>query len=484
MRNEFLVLIAVSIPALSFGSWDIEVPCSDSSGKSAAIGLDGNNNPHILYFVDDDQFYHIYKSDNLWYGPYPIESVNYFTFCRMVDVAMVRDTANAIMSIEYTATGDYLVWGKHMGGGIWSTQQIPNTLAPSNAGGYLNVAISPGAGNSLFHIIYVHYNYGSSVLYYRKFDSTWTIAEEVSSVPDVSSGWQHDVAVDGNDDPHITFVYSDEGIKYRRKTSGVWEPVELLSTATDPSFTSIAVDEANYPHVAYDKDDFGAVCYRAETASGWQSEETIGAGGGWNTYGASIAVSGGEEFVAYYAEGDLKFAMRTPTGWVSEDVDTVDDVGTHTSLAIDVDGYAHIAYRDATNELLKYAKSTEPVVGITEAGWGSDVEFCGLTLHSFPNPFTQITDIGWQITESGATNSDVDARLKIYDATGSLVRDFGQISVIGYQSSVQWDGTDNTGQKLPGGVYFVRLAVSPLGNDGSGEEADNYSVTKKLLLIK
>ena len=183
MRNCVFVLWIIIIPVLGFGDWEVEVPYSDSSGMSAAIALDGSNTPHIVYFVDGDQFYHIYKSDTVWYGPYPIDSVNYFTFCRMIDVAMIRDTANTIMSLEYTAMGDYLVWGKHMGAGIWSTQQIPNTIVPSNSGGYLNVAISPGTGSSLFHVIYVHYNYGSPVLYYRKYDSTWTDPEEVSSIP-------------------------------------------------------------------------------------------------------------------------------------------------------------------------------------------------------------------------------------------------------------------------------------------------------------
>ena len=471
MRNEILVLIVVLIPAISFGDWDIEVPYADTSGKGAAVVVDGNNNPHIVYFVDDDQFYHIYKSDSLWYGPYPIADVNYFTFCRMLDLAMVQDTANAILSLEYTATGDYLLWGKHLGSGIWSTEQIPNTLAPSGAGGYLNVAISPGVVSSLFHIIYVHYNYGSPILYYRKFDSTWTNAEEVTPIPNMSAGWQNDIAVDVNDDPHVAFVFSDEGIKYRRKTSGSWDPIELVSPTTDPSFTSIAVDNSNYPHLAYDKDDYGAVCYRAKTASGWQSEEMVGAGGGWNTYGASIAIAGGEKLVAYYAAGDLKFAMWTASGWVSEDVDTSGDVGTYASLVIDDEGYAHIAYRDATNECLKYAKSTEPVVGILEADGELGVEHRGLTLQVYPNPFHQKTQIRFMIQDSRCMIRK--AKVRIYDAAGSLVRSFNPEScILDRVSAISWDGTDQFNRKIGSGVYFLKL------------KAGDYCVTEKLLLMR
>jgi hypothetical protein len=477
MRYMFLFWIAVLIPILGFAGWDIETPYADSSGRSAAITVDSNNDPHILYLVDGDHFYHIYKSGGVWYGPYPVESVNYFTLCRMVDVAMVRDTVNAIMSLEWTATGDYLVWGKHLGGGIWSTQQVPNTLAPSDAGGYLNVAISAGVGNSLFHIIYVYYNYGSSILYYRKYDSTWTDAEEVSSVPDVSSGWQHDIAVDANDDPHIAFVYSDEGIKYRRKTGGVWEPVELVSTASDPSFASIAVDGSNYPHLAYDKDDFEAVCYRVKNTSGWQPEETIGAGGGWNTYGASIVVSGGEDFVAYYADGDLKFAMRTTTGWVSEDVDTTGDVGTHTSLAIDNAGYAHIAYRDASNERLKYAKSTEPVVGITESDWNSEVESPGFSIYAYPNPFHHQTTIRYSILDTGYLMKNL--KFAIYDASGRLVQFFNHEScIMDHVSTINWDGTDQYNRQLDSGVYFLKCEWNGMN------DLEKNAVIKKVVFLR
>ena len=169
MKNRFFLFGIILIPALSPGDWDIEVPYEGPSGKSASIGVDNNNNPHMLYFVDDDHFYHVYKSDDVWHGPYPIEVVTYFTFCRMVDLAMVGDTANALMSMAYTDTGDYLLWGKHLGSGTWSIEQIPNTLVSTDAGGYINVAITPGTDSSLFHIIYVHYNYGSPILYYRKY---------------------------------------------------------------------------------------------------------------------------------------------------------------------------------------------------------------------------------------------------------------------------------------------------------------------------
>jgi hypothetical protein len=471
MRSKFLVLIAVLIPFFSFGDWDIETPYPDSSGRSAAIALDSNNDPHIIYFVDADSFYYIHKSDASWFGPYAIEKVDYSTYCRVVDLAVIADTAYAIMSMEYTASGDYVLWGKHIGSGVWIIEQVPNTVVPSNSGGYPNVAITPGAGNTVLHVIYVFYNYGSSILYYRTYDGAWTDAEEVSDIPNVSAGWQNDIAVDASNDPHIAFVYSDEGIKYRKKTGSVWEPIELVSTSTDPTFVSIAVDNSHYPHAVYDKDDFGAVCYRQKTASGWQAEETIGAGGGWNTYGASISIYGWGRFAAYYTDGDLAFAMRGTAYWTSEYVDTTGDVGTYASLAIDDEGYVHIAYRDATDEYLKYAKSTEPMVGIIEADRGSDIESYGFTVQTFPNPFTKGTEIRYQ------TPDDYELiDLEIYNATGRLVKSFRIMSYT-LRNTLSWDGRNDHGIRLGSGIYFLR------GIFRSTHDTKNITVIKKLLLL-
>ena len=65
-----------------------------------------------------------------------------------------------------------------------------------------------------------------------------------------------------------------------------------------------------------------------------------------------------------------------------------------------------------------------------------------------PNPFHRITDIRYQISDN--------IHLKVFDASGRLVRDFGRLSVIGNQSSVSWDGRDAAGNVLAPGVYFIR----------------------------
>jgi hypothetical protein len=67
-----------------------------------------------------------------------------------------------------------------------------------------------------------------------------------------------------------------------------------------------------------------------------------------------------------------------------------------------------------------------------------------------PNPFTHVTGIRYHVPDNRK-----DIGLKIYDASGRLVMDFGRSPVIGEQSSVRWDGCDTAGNSLAPGVYFI-----------------------------
>jgi hypothetical protein len=85
-----------------------------------------------------------------------------------------------------------------------------------------------------------------------------------------------------------------------------------------------------------------------------------------------------------------------------------------------------------------------------------------------PNPFRQITDIRYQITDSEYQALE----LKIYDVSGRSVKTF-QLPTSDLLSSnvVRWDGKDNTGKKVAEGVYFVRL------------QSTNLHITKKVILV-
>jgi parallel beta-helix repeat protein len=101
-------------------------------------------------------------------------------------------------------------------------------------------------------------------------------------------------------------------------------------------------------------------------------------------------------------------------------------------------------------------------------------------LQIHPNPFNDIVNIRYSIMtrpvsqgEVGDTGSLIKTTsLRIYDVSGRLVKDFGQLSNVGNQSSVRWDGTDNHSKRLPRGVYFAEIRAS------------GYSETAKVIFVE
>jgi hypothetical protein len=73
----------------------------------------------------------------------------------------------------------------------------------------------------------------------------------------------------------------------------------------------------------------------------------------------------------------------------------------------------------------------------------------GISFSISPNPFRIKTDIRYQVTNNRL-------QINIYDATGRMVKN---LSVSDTQNStyITWQGDDNAGHPLPGGVYFVHF---------------------------
>ncbi|UCG92587.1 MAG: T9SS type A sorting domain-containing protein [candidate division WOR-3 bacterium] len=99
-----------------------------------------------------------------------------------------------------------------------------------------------------------------------------------------------------------------------------------------------------------------------------------------------------------------------------------------------------------------------------------DTRFCPLILEVFPNPFRTKTNIRYQIPDMRYKEG---LELKIYDISGRLIKSF-LLSNFDFPLSpyVEWDGTDNIGNKLSQGIYFVTLKTG----------SDCY--TEKVILLK
>ncbi len=85
---------------------------------------------------------------------------------------------------------------------------------------------------------------------------------------------------------------------------------------------------------------------------------------------------------------------------------------------------------------------------------------------NYPNPFNPTTTIEYQITKPA------DVSLLVYNLTGQEIKILMQKKQMSGTYRVQWDGKDNRGIAVAGGVYIYRLKI--------GDE----TLTRKMVMVK
>jgi len=83
-----------------------------------------------------------------------------------------------------------------------------------------------------------------------------------------------------------------------------------------------------------------------------------------------------------------------------------------------------------------------------------------------PNPFNPTTTIRYYVPEATSVT------LRIYDATGKVVRNLVDDRIPEGGHEVRWHGLNNRGQRVSSGIYFYRLI------------AQDVVQTKKMVLLK
>ena len=89
----------------------------------------------------------------------------------------------------------------------------------------------------------------------------------------------------------------------------------------------------------------------------------------------------------------------------------------------------------------------------------------GTVLWSMPNPFVGGTTIGYRVEPGNCANG---VSVEIYDVSGRAVRTLQAQSAHGATGQLRWDGTDDAGRALPGGVYLLRAGRSRDGRSQRG----------------
>jgi hypothetical protein len=278
--------------------------------------------------------------------------------------------------------------------GTWSSQAVDG--AAGNMGG---TGIALDAGGKV-HISY--YDSANGRLMYATNASGAWVLEPLAT----SGGLANSIVVDASGDISIAFSSTapNDSLQYLARTGGTWSAPESISGSSDRvASVSLAKDGAGLAHIAYAVGSgLCAIRYAVQDgASGWNDDVinvsascgaalALGTGdaphvayvdgqvlfvadkssGNWASATADTMswIGGGDVSIAADASGrlhvgyqdnnaNLKYATNATGGWAAATIDAIGSVGARSALRVGAAGKVHIVYDDATNRVLKYARS-------------------------------------------------------------------------------------------------------------------------------
>ena len=296
---------------------------------------------------------------------------------------------------------------------VWKIEEV-NHSPGSDVGAYAALAIDR-TGN--FHIGYYDATHGSLLYSFReKNGKQWY----TTKVDQKGAGTYVSLAVDSSGHPHFAYVSRHEdGLHYATWDGAQWHR-HVLDTEHINYYTSIQVDKQGHPRISYylyHAPD-GSYILHLKLAS-FDGErwtiETVDKRRGTGKF-SSLALDGnGYPHIAYshVSLGDLLYAAWDGSQWNFGDADSRrihnDYVGVGNSIALDQSGKPQIAYFDTTLNLVKFAFrqdgqwKTEIVDRLASRG---EVDHVSLKIDSLNHPHLAYYDGGTGVLKYATRDGD------------------------------------------------------------------------------
>jgi hypothetical protein len=424
-------------------AWHIEAASSaGDEGQHTSLALDSAGQPHISY-LDGDSHTTTVNLGYAWYGggAWHTESVDTGAEDPWygVHTSLAVDTTGhphiSYMVQNYPISILKYAWRD---GTCWHTETLDDE---GMTGRYSSLALD-GADNP--HIAY--YDSTQRDLKYAWRDGAGWRVETVDSQGNV--GRDTSLAIDGMGHPHIAYlddgdalyIYSDDSFKYAWHDGTKWHIQTVISATTfDTSIslaldkagrphlsyldtpvndghyssenylkhawydgtawhvevadsgrnvvsgTSLALDEADHPHISYRTSDHDELRHAWHDGTGWYTETVASAGHVYGPTAMALDKAGRPHITYYYCElagtsfdpycrvGNLRYVWHDGTTWHVQTLVSEGIAGEFNSLAIDELGDVHVSFHDESANDLKYVhippllsldKQAEPITGL------------------------------------------------------------------------------------------------------------------------
>lgn len=253
------------------------------------------------------------------------------------------------------------------------------------------------------HVSYSFWNRASFVDYLEVIGDNYPSRRQLyQSYPGYSGDTS--LIVDNTGNPHVIFFawYPETDgpglyrLDYTYRSGNTWySEVITQSVSLSIGEHSLAMDSLGRLHASLYSSNEQELWYARRSTTGWRTElvDTLGDVGSDNDIAVDAA---GRPHISYYdaTYGDLKYAYWDGTRWRIQVVDSLGNVGDDNSIEVDALGRPHISYYDATYGDLKYTYwdgrrwHIQVVDSLGDVGRGSS-----LALDADGNPWISYYDV-------------------------------------------------------------------------------------------
>ncbi len=463
--KSILLLFCFLLANFVFADWtSIQLTDDNYAESMPSIALDSYENPNFAWSSNDDGDYDIYYLNEITGTPVIVtnNSTEDLYPCIKFDQA---DYAHIVFK-GYDGN-DYEEFYIHNINGDFC-EPIQVSFTSTDIGVFVPERSSFAIDSAgIIHVVYKYgyYEYGNWDIYYVNNESGMFGTPIQITFGTRTNYTRPSIALDNNGYVHLVFE-NGANIIYTNNISGSFDPLEIISEGTIRWHSSIGIDSSNNIHISY-AGYHGGVFYINNVGGSFDSTVVISTNNSVNgpttlvldhTDNVHIAYTGG---VFGTTNSHELYYVNNISGNF-EDIEQLTGNDEHTtdiSLCIDSLYNCHITYLEG------YYGSND-----YEVWYVTNCEFTNIpsdynkpeniNLSNYPNPFKHTTTISFSLPENTK-----NAEIIIYNFNGQKIKTFPVIlspeSSLGKgQSSIIWDGKNESGKTLNSGTYFYRLSIN------------------------
>lgn len=390
------IMYTSSAPVIGSWVWNTEIVLTNpKSGlvETPSMRLDSLGRPYIVStnHTDspfDDDLVLVKWNGTDWETEKILEDPSY-------SPAIALDSSDRPhIAFETGSSIYYTKWN----GSAWELTPVDTV---GSCGDYISIVM-----DSLDHAHIAYYETNTHDLRYAKWNGTVWNTEVVDETLQV--GRFNAIDIDSNDYPHISYwEHTTQALRYAKWNGTGWE-IEILDSDDEVGqYTSIVVDSLDRPYISYIDSTNHELMLAYKKGGEWVFE-TIDSDQTGKTYTSICLDSDESPYIAYNSyylsppfPSSLKLARWNGIEWIIGIINNdTNDIGSLV-LALDSSNTPKIVYKDASNNLLKYAKGiyinslalTHPIGGNTlyigelnEINWHS-INASSVNLYLYKNQY-------------------------------------------------------------------------------------------------